>query len=617
MKFPSIESLLLDASNVSKRFPLTILFVIFSTIIGLMLIESDFAMQENTELFVRLFASGQIGMVLSIAIELFSESRKIVFSKKIILYVITLLISVIFFLFFLPDTYSNAYLFFILSSGAAHLFVSISGFIYKGTEFQFWEFNKSIFLRIFLSVLYSLVLFAGLAAAIASVDALFSVNFNSKTYGYLGLIILIPFNTFFFLSGIPFIKNKINEEFTEYPNALKLFTQYVLLPLTTIYLAILLAYELKIILTWKLPDGYVSLLILGYAIFGILSLLLIHPIMENKENKWMNYFKRFFYFLMIPILFLFVLAVYKRVSEYGITEERYLLIAIATWLSFITFYFIIKKNADIRLIPSSLFLVLLIANITPINAFISSKLSQQRQLSFALSDSTSQKQKERVIDISNYLIRNHGVSSVQEFVKTDLKIVEAEIKTEIIDKSNNEYSTRYEIQNALNDTILILMGYDSRMINLESKRENYANFLRINPTLINSENTKRIIQLNNNIDFQNNGNYTFQLDNKKIVINADTNNRIIISLDNDSAFIDLNTMNQKIIKELKNLKLNSENNDLNSFDVPDSLMEYTLEIKDYTFILRLNNLETQLPTNKNSKPKIYRYEGFLIVADKK
>ena len=62
----------------------------------------------------------------------------------------------------------------------------------------------------------------------------------------------------------------------------------------SIYLVILFLYEMKIIVQWELPKGYVSYLILGYAIFGILSLLLVYLFRELEENKWIKWFQSFF-----------------------------------------------------------------------------------------------------------------------------------------------------------------------------------------------------------------------------------------------------------------------------------------------------------------------------------
>ncbi|MBK7099951.1 MAG: DUF4153 domain-containing protein [Sphingobacteriales bacterium] len=132
----------------------------------------------------------------------------------------------------------------------------------------------------------------GLFAALAAIDNLFEANIRSTFYLRTFLLIGIGFNTLFFLGGLPDVRNHNYEN--QYPKGLKIFAQYVLIPLLIVYLVILLIYEGKIMLEWSLPKGYVSMLILGYAVFGILSLLLVFPIKDQAENKWIKWFSKFF-----------------------------------------------------------------------------------------------------------------------------------------------------------------------------------------------------------------------------------------------------------------------------------------------------------------------------------
>src|SRR5690606_15929395 len=136
-----------------------------------------------------------------------------------------------------------------------------------------------------------------------------------------------------------------------YPKGLKIFTQYVLIPLMTIYLAILLVYEVKILVEWEMPKGIVATLILGYAVFGMLSLLLVWPIRNDDGNRWVRFFSKSFYLTMMPLIVVLALAVYQRVSHYGFTEERYILMVLTIWLVAITAYFLYFRKADIQLIP--------------------------------------------------------------------------------------------------------------------------------------------------------------------------------------------------------------------------------------------------------------------------
>ena len=113
------------------------------------------------------------------------------------------------------------------------------------------------------------------------------------------------------------------EASTTYPKGLKIFTQYVLLPLVSLYLVILYSYEIKIYFTSHWPEGWGTYLVLCFSVSGILSLLLIWPLRNEEGQHWIKNFTRFFYFALFPLILLLALAIYKRILQYGITEYSY------------------------------------------------------------------------------------------------------------------------------------------------------------------------------------------------------------------------------------------------------------------------------------------------------
>lgn len=315
--------------------------------------------------------------------------------------------------------------------------------------------------------LYSGVIILGLCLAILAVDKLFNADIDEDVYVKVVLIVLIAFNTILFLSGVPDVRN---EEYGEqsYPKGLKIFTQYVLIPLMTIYVAILILYEVKILIEWELPNGYVSILIIAYAVFGILSLLLIHPIRNTEGNRWIQLFSKLFYILMIPLLVLLVLAIYKRVSDYGITEERYALIALAVWLAGITAYFLLSKNDNIKVIPISLAVVALLSAIGPQSAVSVSKRSQQNRLAKYYPAKNNNDKKE-VLSIVRYLNNYHGLQSLQPFTNKDLN----EIEHGIIKKYDRKDRTA---SSELRDTAFAILNIDKNVF----ETTNYTTFYNNN-----------------------------------------------------------------------------------------------------------------------------------------
>ena len=72
------------------------------------------------------------------------------------------------------------------------------------------------------------------------------------------------------------------EEIDEYPFGLKVFSQYILLPLLLLYLVILYLYGAKIILLWDWPKGVVSWLIIAVAVLGIFALIISTECLRDR-----------------------------------------------------------------------------------------------------------------------------------------------------------------------------------------------------------------------------------------------------------------------------------------------------------------------------------------------
>lgn len=335
---------------------------------------------------------------------------------------------------------------FIVLNIALHLLVSFSAFIKNYNQESFWEFNKQLFLRILTTGLYSIVLFSGLSLAILAVNQLFGVELYEKIYFHLWLIIVIGFSTVFFLAGMPEMNSSNTQLTLNYPNGLKKFTQFVLLPLISIYLGILVIYEIKILVNLTLPVGWVSYLILVFALFGILSFLLVYPIANQKENRWMHTFNRWFYFLLVPLLGLLFWAILYRINLYGITHERYYVLILSLWLSVVVVYFIFQKQPKIKFIPISLFFTGIISIAGPQSADSISKKSQLNRFESYIKimdkKELNDEQKKDLSSIVDFIESNYGVDPMILLAKGKLDQL----------KTNHKAPNSIEIMKALGTT---------------------------------------------------------------------------------------------------------------------------------------------------------------------
>lgn len=376
MAFPSIDAIVNQASRSFSRFPLSILSAVFGTFIGISLIESP----SDYESFLgKIMLTTMLGLPLFLALSLYSEAKRHTSSVKLTIQGAGFVLLLIYY-FTLENEFTEvtAGRFFLINL-ALHMAVAFSAFTQKGRLNAFWQFNKTLFIRFLTAVLFSVVIFAGLAIAMAISDVLFSLDFNEKYYFRLWFIVSGIFNTWMFLAGVPEDFDVLDNDH-DYPKGLKIFTQFILLPLVGIYLLILYIYLVKIIFTFSLPKGLVSWLINIFSVMGILSFLLIYPLRQQEDNKWISIFNKRFFYLLFPLIGLLAVAIGVRIANYGITENRYFVLAIAVWLTFIALYYLIKGFHQIKLIPISLFAVSIFSAIGPWSAFNVSIYSQEQRL---------------------------------------------------------------------------------------------------------------------------------------------------------------------------------------------------------------------------------------------
>lgn len=363
--------------DIILRYPMVLTTALIAAISAVVAIEIDH--QDNQFLVTKLAFTGCLGISLMFGIKMLSQR----IGKGFLLEILGAAFLVWFY-FYLPDsekqfTEVNGFVIFALVI-LSHLFVSFSGFLNKKPELNFWQFNKNLFINIFLTAVFTGVLVLGVVLAILAVDKLFDFNFNNNLYPKTILFLVISGSTFIFLifndKGIFQL-----EKDGSYPQILKFFTQFVLIPLLLIYVTILYFYAGKILINWELPRGWVSYLILIYSVVGILALLLVHPLKEESAKSWVKVFSKIFYYTLIPLLVLLFVAIFTRILEYGYTEPRYFVLLLAIWLTTVVFYFIFYKKATIKFIPISLFIFGVFALIFPyVNAFSTAKRSQKTEL---------------------------------------------------------------------------------------------------------------------------------------------------------------------------------------------------------------------------------------------
>jgi len=381
MRTHSLNTVTHYARVTLNRFPLSILSGICFTMAMISIVESHENAWQNLRGLSHLAMVSALGIPLFFALAVFIEDQEWEPIRRAALQASGFLVLAVFYFFWLPNTdHSGPYYRYSMFNAAVHLLVAVAPFLFLNNyRNAFWQYNKSLFLRFIESMIYSVTLYVGLALAIVALNYLFNLKIDEKFYAHLWFIVVGTFNTWFFLAGVPQNIRGL-EQVYDYPKGLKVFTQFILIPLLTIYLIILYLYLGKIILQWDLPRGGVSWFVIAASTFGILSLLLVYPISEKNENTWIKTYARYFYLALFPLIMLMAFAIGRRIFDYGITVERYFVLIFTVWLSVIAVCFTVNPKTNIKIIPLSLMLLFAATLFGPWGALEVSKSSQMSRL---------------------------------------------------------------------------------------------------------------------------------------------------------------------------------------------------------------------------------------------
>lgn len=255
----------------------------------------------------------------------------------------------------------------------------------RSDQASVWYFNYQTGVAVFFAGLATLVLAAGIFIILSSLRYLFDVKFPSTIYGdvwILGWGMLFPV---YILANIS-RQFDYEAETCSFPKGIRFITNYILLPLMVVYMAILYAYFARITINWELPRGKLTWMIAVFGTVGIVTKLLAYPI-RNSGTRLLAWFDRYYYYALIVPIILLAVAIGVRIRDYGVTEQRYTIVLMAVWFSSIVLLAIFRRDRfHIRYVPMILSVLLLLGTFGPWSAAEVSIRSQVSRFEAILSD---------------------------------------------------------------------------------------------------------------------------------------------------------------------------------------------------------------------------------------
>ena len=424
MRLPSIEQLVRVGRTSAARFPFVLLSAAIAAAAGVLLPESSI----DDDILTGFLYVATLGIPLFLAIDLVAERRGTSERARWIARLAAVALLVAIYIGRLSWSEPVELLRYVQLSVAAHLLVAVSPYLGVREWNGFWQYNRSILLRFLMAAIFSVVLYVGLAIALLAVDNLLGVDVQGETYFRLWCVIAFLFNTWFFISGIPDDLEALDRR-TDYPPVFKVFGQYILSPLVTVYLLIITAYLVRILVTRVWPSGWIGYLVSSVAAAGILSLLLLYPIEEREENQWVRSYARWFYFGLIPANAMLLLAIWKRIQQYAVTEPRYFLVILSLWLAGVSLFYAFSRSHNIKVIPATLAILAVVTFAGPWSAYAVSRRSQTTRLENLLErngvlveggvrtppSEVSFDDRREISAVLRYLAENHGTASIESW----------------------------------------------------------------------------------------------------------------------------------------------------------------------------------------------------------
>lgn len=146
------------------------------------------------------------------------------------------------------------------------------------------------------------------------------------------------------------------------------FVRYLLIPLQLLYTLTLYAYALKILVTFELPDGWVSYLVSILVFLTIINAFGLYPAyLRNPRERLSRLVMRIMPPVVLPLLMLMSVGIGRRLSDYGLTVMRVYLVLFNLWCYAVCIGLIVLRGRRLMWLISSFVITFLLVSLLPYN----------------------------------------------------------------------------------------------------------------------------------------------------------------------------------------------------------------------------------------------------------
>ncbi|WP_297643138.1 DUF4153 domain-containing protein [uncultured Bacteroides sp.] len=351
-----------------RRFPVTVFFLCALTAHFLYFIKNEGKGDETLQGVLTYYFT--IGTLLSLTLHLWSEEVK---NRRL-----KLTVQGVAHILLLTDA---AYIYhlihakaFFVETGLAHasLLLALTILLFY---LPFWrekndvasnKFAQCFINSFFITQLVGLLLWSGLSLLLTSLEELFGIHIGYKCNFYIGTLCCTLLAPMIFLGLLPQGERKhdrIPQPSCFWNNALR----YLFLPLTAGYLAVLYAYAIRILVTWELPNGWVSGLVTALMALTIALEFGLYSVRLKENRRFDQRIAHLLPLLVLPLLLLMTVGIARRLNDYGVTLNRLYLATLNGWFYLICIGLFVTKARRIHWIPLSFAAIFMLTSALPVN----------------------------------------------------------------------------------------------------------------------------------------------------------------------------------------------------------------------------------------------------------
>lgn len=539
------------SKNLLSKFPVTMIVIAIATIICAITIDTnliDYDVLTNIFIFAAIFASSTFLIETVI-----TEDKK---KQKIIYYIIAYILASLFTIGIniksdILGIENAIFLNRIRRLVVCYILTVIISAIYfmaKNSKKSFNEYLVHVTSDIFkTSIIYGI-----LAIGVALVTSIFIfLILNGKKYT-LVLRLEVLLLGIYLLPNIIYSFYNMESEISKF---IKILIKYILDVLVIIAFTIIYLYIAKIIILRNMPSNQIYRIIAILFVIGCPIWTMAQYFKEDTDTL-LDKINRKLPILFIPFIFLQIYTIGVRIVEHGITEARYLCVALILFeIIYVILY--IKNKEKVGNILLSLAVIIIVSGIVPyINMYAVSVFSQSRNLDiYHKKQNYTQEEKDKIKGAYYYLRNSIDGEKIikKSLTQNDIEIITS-FTTEVTKVRDIEYIY------ASNDLDFINVADYNRFYIINSYKE--------------VENIKSNVEDNifSNVKFSTESNLQFELDLTSLMQNYIVHRKDINSYIKKNYEMILNE-NQKIVIESISFSIDEVSNKVKSYNISGYLLE--------------------------------------------